>query len=629
MSRNKISNRIRNGLMAVLAALAAACGGGDGDMSSGGGAPVTANSCGQDCGTALLTITDAAGDFLSYTVDVTSVQLKKADGTMVQALPASSRIDFAQLVDLDEVISAGQIPPGEYIAATLGVDYSSASIMVEDSTGAAVAVSAVDAAGQPLTLVQMTVQLDNRNHLRITPRRVSRLAFDLDLQASNTVDLTAHTVSVSPFILASVTPPETFNTRLRGVLGTVDLAAATYSVDVRPFHEKSRDKSHSSGEVVVHTTDTTSFEINGQVYAGAAGLTQLAGLAEKPLTLTLGTIDKTEHTFTAQRVLAGSSIDDSNRDGLSGVVLARSADSLTVGGVRLDRRDGHFGFERGTVTVSVGPNTRVTREGQVSGTLGIADISVGQRIEAMGMISSSSSGSSSASATLDATAGRVRLMYTRVFGTVTAASAGGLTLRLDSIDGRDPSRFNFAGTGATSAQDADPANYEVATGTLNVAGIPVSSYTRLFGFVTAFGLAPPDFRAQTFLDFTDTRAGVALTWGMGSTTPFISAGSAGLAVDLGNTTLRGGLGLGGQVLDVHTLPTGMLLKGSTEDHVAFAIAHRSSREVDNFSSFADFSTQLTTELTGTTALLKLVAEGQFDAPQGVLTARRLLVVLSN
>ena len=623
MSRNTVV-RIRHGLLAVLAALAAACGGGDGGMSGNSAPPAGASSC-QDCGTALMTITDAPGDFLSYAVDITSVQLRKADGTQVQTLPATARIDFAQLVDLDEVISAGQIPPGEYVAATLGVDYSSASIVVEDSTGTAVNVSAVDAGGQPLTQMQMTVQLDNRNHLRITPRRVSRLAFDLDLQASNTVDLNAHTVTVSPFILASVTPPDDRDTRLRGVLGSVDLAAATYAVDVRPFHEKSRDNARSSGEVLVHTTPTTAFEINGQVYAGAAGLTQLAGLAEKPLTLTLGTIDRAEHTFTALRVLAGSSIDDAGRDGLSGVVLARSGNSLTVGGVRLDRRDGRFGFERGVVTVTVGPNTRVTREGQVSGTVGIADISVGQRIEAMGMIAGSGSGASE----LDASAGRVRLMYTRIAGTVTAAAAGGLTLRLDNIDGRDPARFNFAGTGATAAQDANPASYEVASA-LNVAGIPVSSYTRLFGFVTPFGMAPPDFRAQTFLDFTDTRAGLALSWGMtGSTSPFLSVGSTGLAVDLGNTTLRGGLGRGGQVLDVHTLPTGLLLKGSTADNVAFAIAHRGSRQVENFSSFADFSAQLATKLTGTTTLLKLAAEGQFDAPQGVLTAQRLLVVLSD
>jgi len=626
MSRNIISHAIRNGFLGALALLAAACGGSDSGMSSGGGGgtQVTPGNC-QDCGTALLTMTDAPGDFLSYTVDITSVQLKKADGTQVQTLPASSRIDFAQLVDLDEVISAGQIPPGEYVAATLGVDYSSASIVVEDSSGASTTVAPVDANGQALTQVQMTVQLDNRNHLRITPRRVSRLSFDLDLQASNVVDLAAHKVTVSPFILASVTPPDTRDTRRLGVLKSVDVAASTYTVDLRPFHEKSREASRSSGDVLVHTTDTTSFEINGQVYAGSAGLTQLAGLTDKPMMLTLGTIDRSEQTFTALRVLAGTSIDDSNRDALSGVVLARSGNSLTVGGVRLDRRDGRFGFEHGAVTVNVGVNTKVTREGQGSGAMGIGDISVGQRIEAMGMFSASGSGSPA----LDATAGRVRLMYTRISGTVTAAAVGGLTLRLGSIDGRDPSRFNFAGTGPAPAQDADPANYEVATA-LNVAGIPLSSYTRLFGFVTAFGMAPPDFRAQTFLDFTDTRAGVALTWGMtGSTTPFISMSSTGFAVDLGNAALRGALGLGGQVTDVHTLPLGLMLKGSTEDEAAFAIAHRSRREVENFSSFTDFSAKLTTELTGATALLKLVAEGQFNAPQGVFTARRLLVVLSD
>jgi hypothetical protein len=156
----------------------------------GGGGPVGGNdACSGGCGTALLTITDAPGDFLSYTIDVTSLQLKKANGATVQTLPVTSRIDFAQLVDLDEVLSAGQIPAGNYISATLNVDYSNASIVVDDGTGTGVTVAPVNASGTALGQVSLNVELDNRNHLVITPGRVARLAFDLNLAASNTVDL--------------------------------------------------------------------------------------------------------------------------------------------------------------------------------------------------------------------------------------------------------------------------------------------------------------------------------------------------------------------------------------------------------------------------------------------------------
>ncbi len=98
-------------------------------------------------------------------------------------------------------------------------------------------------------------------------------------------------------------------------------------------------------------------------------------------------------------------------------------------------------------------------------------------------------------------------------------------MALTAIDGRDPARFNFAGTGATAATDADPAHYEVSTGALATASLLAGEYTQLFGFVTPFGTAPPDFRADTFVDFSDRRAGLALGWGVNGTTAPFSASS--------------------------------------------------------------------------------------------------------
>jgi hypothetical protein len=39
-----------------------------------------------------------------------------------------TKVDFSQLVDLTEVISAGQIPAAEYVSATLTLDYTGANI---------------------------------------------------------------------------------------------------------------------------------------------------------------------------------------------------------------------------------------------------------------------------------------------------------------------------------------------------------------------------------------------------------------------------------------------------------------------------------------------------------------------
>src|SRR5258708_10154999 len=68
-----------------------------------------------------ISLTDTAGDFLSYTVDVTSLTLTKADGTV--ALPLRTRVDFARLVDLTEFVTAVTIPSGNYVRATLNLHY--------------------------------------------------------------------------------------------------------------------------------------------------------------------------------------------------------------------------------------------------------------------------------------------------------------------------------------------------------------------------------------------------------------------------------------------------------------------------------------------------------------------------
>src|SRR5271165_5072825 len=90
-------------LAIASAGLLAACGGGGSSMNS---TPTgTPQSC-ANCGPALVTLTDAPGDFVSYIVTIDSLQLTNANGTTVQILPNATQVDFAQLVDLSEVVSA-------------------------------------------------------------------------------------------------------------------------------------------------------------------------------------------------------------------------------------------------------------------------------------------------------------------------------------------------------------------------------------------------------------------------------------------------------------------------------------------------------------------------------------------
>ncbi len=108
--------------------------------------------------------------------------------------------------------------------------------------------------------------------------------------------------------------------------------------------------------------------------------------------------------------------------------------------------------------------------------------------------------------TLDATAGRVRLHFMHVLGTVVDTNPGQVDFDLFSIDGRNPVSSTSPARVARSSTDADPANYEIDTGDLDVADFEVGDPARAFGFVTPFGAAPPDFTGRTLVNVDGLRA---------------------------------------------------------------------------------------------------------------------------
>ena len=68
--------------------------------------PPTADCSETDCGEVRIALTDADGDFLSYTVDVVSIRLERSDGDTVEALPERHHVDFAELLDVSELVTA-------------------------------------------------------------------------------------------------------------------------------------------------------------------------------------------------------------------------------------------------------------------------------------------------------------------------------------------------------------------------------------------------------------------------------------------------------------------------------------------------------------------------------------------
>ncbi|HEX4649003.1 MAG TPA: DUF4382 domain-containing protein [Steroidobacteraceae bacterium] len=623
----------------LLAALAIAGAAGLSACGGGGASNFTTNSN----GVAMVTVTDAPGDFLSYVVNAVSLKLTRADGSAVETLPAATKLDFAHLVDLSEVISARQVPAGSYTGVALTVDFNGAAIVV-DNGGSGLQVPAANiidgGTGNALnapntTQLTLSLTLDSKAPLVVTGKTVANLALDFNLSASNTVapasiaSTTAAstvTVTVHPILSASLTPDVSKQIRLRGKLLSADTTAGTYTVNVRPF-EDAADDDH--GQMVVKTTATTSFTLNGTAYTASAGLAALAALAAGTLAAATGTFDTQSGTFTATAVFAGTSVPGAGLDSVEGTVTARSGNVLSVSHGWVDGRDRDDEQFTPQIAVTVAGTTAVTEDGQ-TGSFTDQDISVGQHLQVFGTFGADTSGNR----TLDASSGSARLMVTPLWGQFTSSAAGVVTVNLQSLGGREASAFNFAGTGGGAANDASASAYQVKV----PAAVPVPSVTagfpiRFSGFVTPFGAAPPDFSALSVVDFSSTNALLLIEWAFpGDANPFTSPLSAG-NVAIVQSVLQGAqvhvILIGPQKLDPAALSGGLSFVPSTATGpMTFAIAHTDTRAIDTFSTFADFISALSGDLVGMTEVRAVAAEGTYDQTSGVMTVTRMLVAIS-
>ena len=105
---------------------------------------------------------------------------------------------------------------------------------------------------------------------------------------------------------------------------------------------------------------------------------------------------------------------------------------------------------------------------------------------------------------------------------VTQLADGSLTLNLQSLGGLPASVFDFSGTGTAPGSDADRAAYQVDTGTLTQTSVASNSPAQVLGFVTGFGMAPPDFTAETLITAPAIEAELQVRFGRsGSQTAFI------------------------------------------------------------------------------------------------------------
>jgi hypothetical protein len=599
--------------VALAAVYVAGCGG------SSGSTGATPPPAGPNTGTLLVSVTDADGDFVSYSVDVLSVTLRRLGGSTVEVLPGATRIDFAQLTDLSDLLAVATLAPGDIVGGTIRLDYRNAEVFVQ-AGGLVVPATVVGADGQPLGVTELTFDLAARERLVITRDRAALLALDFDLAASNEVNVSQSppVVTARPYLVAEVRPVTEKELRLRGALVSTDVAAQTYTIDVRPWFRP--DGNH--GRFTVHTTATTSFEIDGVAATGSAGLTALAQQPAGTMTVAFGTLSTLDRRFTAEIVHAGDSVSGERLDAVHGNIVARSGNELTVKGGYAVRPNRDARLHR-TVIVTVGPDTKV-RKSATDVVLDAGALSVGQHIVAFGSLTEPATPESPATFA----AGRVRMLATHLRGTVRSVAPGQLNLNLRAIDRLGVDLFDFSGTGVTPTLDADPADYEVATGTLGLASVTPDQAAKVIGFVRPFGSAPADFEGRTVIDHRFLPAVIGIGWGMtGTLAPFSSMGPAGFVLDVHNPSIgaRHHLLVGARLIDLATLAIEPTLAPSA-GRALYGVSV--GGDVRLFTTFAEFSTAVSAQLSAGREAIGLVAVGGYDSPSVTLTAHHIGILFT-
>jgi hypothetical protein len=451
------------------------------------------------------------------------------------------------------------------------------------------------------------------------------LQLDFDLDASHRVNIapTPATAASEQFIVAEVSPVDEKDIRVRGPLANVNEAEMTYTVALRPFHDRDGD----FGRMRVHVTDDTELEVNDVMYVGVEGLRALSAAGTGTPTIAQGALNITERKFTADIVLAGTSVPGIERDAVLGNVIARDGNLLTVRGATIvasDRR-AHFHDD---VTVELGPDTRVFKDGYRASDLGIDAISIGQRVTIRGDLVQAMTDALSPQITIDATAGAVRMHVTHLLGIVNTVTPGQTDITLHGIDRRRVKIFDFTGTGASADTDADPDNYEVATGNLALANFAAGKPIVAYGFPTAFGMAPPDFTGRTVIDYTDVRSALGVGWGSsGTTLPFSSMESDRLVLNNKNTDIdqRHFIKNGPVLIDLTALDSDTTIVPRSADRSLYYI--KSADSLRQYSDFADFVSDLTLSVEGVTTARSMYARGKYDTDTNTFTAYKIGVYL--
>jgi hypothetical protein len=586
-----------------------------------------------------VTGTNSGLKFASYVVSVDQITLTEQNGAIVSLLSVAQQVDLAKAASISELVSAYSVPYGTYVSASLLLDYTAASMSV-NVNGAPVAASFAGVGNTALSTVSVVVTFDPAKPLVVTLNEATPVHFNFDLQAFNTIiSGTIPAVIVEPYVTLSPAPLDQTPVRARGSF--VVQQDGGFIMNLRPFYNFSA----LLGAVLVYPTADAYYNINGVIYRGPAGLAAMTNLPEATVTVAYGTVTglsgpdsttATNPTMSATEIYAGTS----QENGLSyvaGMVSARSGDTLTLRGVTLNYYSGTQLFTAGAV-VTIDSGLPVAMDGVVVSGLNSQSLSVGQAVYISGSVPLQSSGSltydTAGNLVFDATTsggGTARLTHTRLWGDLVSATPTAGTFDLLSLGIYSPVGYNFAGTG--SGAPANPAAYQVDTGTTALDSGAAGSLFAIDGDVTAFGTAPPDFTATSIVPGSQTEQTLAVVWPLGEVAPFSSASSAGYVVDLSKASIGtvDDIFTGPVGMDLKTLPASPLITTTGADQTALVLsvgsAATATTGISVFATPGAYYTGVHAALNGTNKIHYLVAAGHYNSVTNTFVAERISMAL--
>ena len=638
---------------------------------------------------------EPAPQYASYVVAIDSVTLTRSDLQQFTAVGTREVVDLTQITNIAELWSSGAIPNGTYIGATITLDYTYAAVSVREGD-VAVPAKLVDllntTPNTAPTTYQIVVAFDPLSQPTITPTFASTsaalLALDFDLSASGYIDTSTAVpvVYVRPYVSIGHEPSDTKLIRVRGALANSSVSVDTYTAYIRPFY----DEANNLGQLTLFSQPNTVYTLNGDMYVGDKGLQELSVLSAGS-TMTAGfTTFQPDYNplngayagrFNLQYVVAGSSLEDNYTDGISGDVIARTGNMLTLRGATLILTTANtFYYETADCKVLLAPGTIVTADDNPLLTnLSANSVAVGDRITARGIYEKATTAPLGScgeayfgeAVYLDSTGtkatntGSVRLQQSEAFGTLVSAAPGNVVMDLASIDYWPAAVYNFTGNGTPTPV---PTAFSVNTEGLTLpAGTVPGDLVYANGYASALGQAPPDYLAFALNNELSVQtaggslgggvpttpgngicgvgsqvcnpAVLSVNWLAGTTTPFTSFTDESFIIDLGNATITSAtIQIGPESFTLASLPSSpVIVPTANAKTQTFAPRYSWGNPVtstttpdvtgttvlDLTSSFPVFVAGVNTMLSATEPAKQLTARGIYNRATNTFTAAQI------